>query len=1274
MHSNVQFQAGGTVRDNAFYVERAADQELTRSLLAREYCYVLAPRQIGKSSLRARTERRLREQGVRCVSIDLTSLGSSEVTQEEWYYGLVEEVGYRLDLDDDPADFWMDNERLSPVHRWSRFLSQEVLSKTSEPIVIFIDEIDAVLSLPFSRDDFFASIRAFFNARADDLLYERLTFCLLGVAAPSDLIADPTRTPFNIGHDVYIEDFTAEEAKAFLPGLAASHIPPEELLRVVYDWTNGHPYMTQRVFETLMQSNWFASQSAESVVEEVVTELFLGHGGQEDTNLSVAEKLFQRNELKDQMLQIYRQLLEDIPIEANLYNPIHMALRLTGMVSSRKAHGSKLLWVRNRIFSHVFDRAWVQKQETERLLNSSLERWLLSGREEDYVLRGKALEEAQLWAEGRDDISADERAFLIAGLEVARKEEEARQKAERDRERRQQAEERARFQQRAIRVLALLVFALVGLVAVAFWQYRQATKAKELERAAKNEAVLAQRGERRQKAQVKKALAQVKKAFRQVSLEQRKTQSALVRAKKAERTANREKRRALRLFRQVKVSLRKERRARRVALRARRKAERLRQQESRARKRAEQAEKAAQEGNKALSLAAQSGREMVALRSGILGVVPSLRSRQTPPLQALEGLIEAVNAARQTRGFRGHQGAVTKVRFVRGGKAFVSASVDKTVRLWDIPTHRTLGVLQGHQAPVRGLAYSSRKGLVATSDEKGVIKLWNLSSCGSGASLSRGSLCRPKPQRTLLGHREPVRSLVFSPSGQWLASTSDDGSTRIWNIARGQTYRVLRGHRGRVLAAAFSSNGALLATAGTDATILLWRWRTGKQLRVLRGHRASINALQFLARGQKLVSASDDQTARLWKVRQGVVEQTWNHSGRVTGVAVSSGQSYVATASSDHLVRVWSVRTGKKLRVLDAHEGVLHDVAFSRRGTILTASQDRSARLWRLFRDHSAVVFRGHRGFVNAAVFSGSKVVTASSDSTLRVWTRRGRLLRRILGHRSWVTSLAVSNNGLLATSSKDRTVRLWKLATGKLLKRLPGLSWQESVAFSPDARYLVSAGDDRYVRLMDGRGRLLKNLKGHTGTVNAVALSRDGRWLASGSEDRTVRIWDVQRRKLLFSLEGHEGAITSVAFSPNGEFVLSGSKDQTAWLWRRSDGKRVSILRGHREGLFSVAFSSDGKRIATASADKTVRLWDAQTARQIATLLGHNKAVLSVQFSPDDAYVLTGSEDRTARTFPVSEHLYLKLGCLLLRYQKEFKGVQEQCKAYLPKAPGSSD
>ena len=118
--------------------------------------------------------------------------------------------------------------------------------------MIFIDEIDCVRSLPFSTDEFFAAIRECYNRRTQDPEYERLTFCLLGVASPSDLIQDTRITPFNIGRRIELTDFSAAEAAPFQSGLVLgspemsgrSEEEARALLGRILHWTGGHPYLT----------------------------------------------------------------------------------------------------------------------------------------------------------------------------------------------------------------------------------------------------------------------------------------------------------------------------------------------------------------------------------------------------------------------------------------------------------------------------------------------------------------------------------------------------------------------------------------------------------------------------------------------------------------------------------------------------------------------------------------------------------------------------------------------------------------------------------------------------------------------------------------------------------------------------------------------------------------------------------------------------------------------------------------------------------------------
>lgn len=314
-----------------------------------------------------RTANRLREHGCEVATLDLTALGQN-LTLEQWYLGLLGRLGRRLNLDDDVEDYWMDHEGLSPVRRFFAAIRDVVLIQCASRIVVFVDELDVVKSLPFSTDEFFAALRECFNERIEDTELNRLTFCLLGVATPSDLIRDPSLTLFNIGRRVLLADFVRSEANGLLRSFAASSVPlndPDRILDRIYYWTSGHPYLTQKLCRAVVDQVRRSSHlcHGDALVDEVCEEIFLVPRSldRDDNLLFVRERLLRLNGDLAELFRLYGSILDGGSVEDSEENSQVARLHLSGIVRSEKG----VLRVRNRIYERIIDRSWVENKIEE---------------------------------------------------------------------------------------------------------------------------------------------------------------------------------------------------------------------------------------------------------------------------------------------------------------------------------------------------------------------------------------------------------------------------------------------------------------------------------------------------------------------------------------------------------------------------------------------------------------------------------------------------------------------------------------------------------------------------------------------------------------------------------------------------------------------------------------------------------------------------------------------------------------------------------------------
>jgi WD40 repeat protein len=605
---------------------------------------------------------------------------------------------------------------------------------------------------------------------------------------------------------------------------------------------------------------------------------------------------------------------------------------------------------------------------------------------------------------------------------------------------------------------------------------------------------------------------------------------------------------------------------------------------------------------------------------------------------------------RDVRSLPAHHGPVLSLSFSPDNRWLASADNDGLVRIWEVTTRRLIRTLDRQPHAITGLAFSPQDSqiLASVSADDGAVKIWNLTT---GIPL----------------HTFPEAGwqIAFSPDGRRLAAAVP-AHLSIWDVTTGVQLQPTFPDAANEIV--FSPDGRYVASGG-DVTsertweevpsqkqyVKIWDTLTGKFAGSLRGHTRMVLGLAYSPNGQRLASASWDGTVRLWDTATGqVVHILDGRHGELFTVAFSPDGKRLAAGGFDRTVKVWDAITGQELLILRGHTGPVRKVAFSPNGWLLaSASDDGTVRIWDATpltpaeskAEYEQLSLPGDHPFHGVA-FSpdGRQLATASDDGSVRVCDAVvGHELCRLKGHNFPAFHVAYSHDGQrLAVASYDGTGTIWNVR--QALEQ--GEATQPQVRFPKvhaTLRCLAFSADDGQVAVAEyfGAVSIRDTAKGKEKIPalfpagDRVAYSSDGRLLATaGLPDKTVKIWDAATGKPVRILVGHTDLVRGVAFSPDHRHIASAGWDKTVRVWEAATGKPVRILSGHTDRLFCVAYSPDGKWLASGGEDCTVRLWDAATGNGVLTLKGHTSLISGVAFSPDSKRLASSSWDKSVKVW----------------------------------------
>ncbi|WP_133511929.1 AAA-like domain-containing protein [Candidatus Thiosymbion oneisti] len=1217
------FQTGGTLGEDApSYIERPADRNLATALAKNEICLVLAPRQTGKSSLMVHALAGLREGGARSAVVDLQSLGQQREFAP-WLGDVVYQIENTLGLDTDTSGWWKAHEALGPDQRFMRFLEEVVLAETGEaPVVVFFDEIDSVLPLPFA-DDFFTTLRALYNVRAVKPLLKRLSFVLLGVADAADFISDSRRTPFNIGTAISLQDFDPADTGPFREVLGDKSA---DLIERIFHWSGGQPFMVQSLAEAVWELP--PEQRDTEAVDAIVRRTYPDGKIEQDTHFRFIQDYLLAYPKLRRLLGLYRRILQGKPVAIDEQDPLQNRLRLAGVVRVEKGR----LQPRNRIYRSIFDLDWIKRH-----FPSHRQRLALYGMTGLMVvwLGWQFLAQPLLFprfppltsivrytaepvVEIPIDLNStnvsqvrlgDQILFEAAGLPVLFQQENLRhQLASLPVGKQDLKLELSGGLPRQIREIPLRLAHYPG------WEIKQIPD-KRLE-----------------------ALNPI------LDIEE---QRILFKDVMNGRVLG-----ELAGFEQPITALRLSADRRRLLV-------------------------GTQTGQINLW-------EINLIEPGS-GRLPSIAGRrvETKRLQSFNGHPEAVLAldfsldgntvlsagrdrvlrlwdvesGKELRRFEGHEGAVSAL-LVAGPRSFFSAAEDGTVRRWDMLTGKAIAKAelpdfdaatpQGTERSLTTTLDLSPQGKTLLAAGVHGISLWDLDAPDDGkisrfarflASLEMTvrSTCRPDrregssrcakispfarndkdgcsgtPKQNDPATPEQNDSVtpkqndpVTPKQNDSVTPKQNDPATPKQNdpvtpkqndsvtpkqndpVTLKQNDSVTPKQNDPVTPkrsegscaslftsyphgkhALFTPDGQGIVSGGPDGTVTRYNLADGQAVRSYTGLSTAIRSLAFGAQGQLLLARGLDNGLKIWERTSGEEIPVYvGHSGPIIGVDFSPDGHLIATAGGapDSSLRVWEADSGRLKTVCEYHAGAVWAPQFTSdsRQVITSEANDN--------KDKDMLI----------------RFCDVTTGETVRSWP----------AHDEYIWDLDLLSDGkLLASASGDKTVKLWDVVSGEELAKLEGhTKWVNGVAFSPDGKLLASTGGDGSLRLWEvTSGWALRTLFEGENRTASVAFSPDGKNIIAAVDDRTLKLFDVATGQLLRTLRGHEDlfAIGSVTFSPDGKQIASANADDTVKLWDAAGGTILRNYTGHKADARALAFSPDGDRLVSVSEDGTLKIW----------------------------------------------------------------------------------
>ena len=604
-----------------------------------------------------------------------------------------------------------------------------------------------------------------------------------------------------------------------------------------------------------------------------------------------------------------------------------------------------------------------------------------------------------------------------------------------------------------------------------------------------------------------------------------------------------------------------------------------------------------------------------------------------------------------------------------------------------------LRTLKPHTTPVVVLAVDQTSTLLATGAADGVVKVWDISG-GYVTHTFRGpnvlvsalhffelvashgdeeSGISARNRKKVRRKSDAEDDSDAASRGFRLASGSQDGKVRIWDLYKRNCASVLDSHVSDVRALDYSSKENALLTASRDKTIMWWDTRTWKVRKVV-PVLEEVEAAGFLEQGQFTYTGGANGIIRVWQTEDGreitLPQDVKGEADAITSAISSPGLSFILSIQADHTMVLHSISTLRDDLTLSG----IPPLEQIRR---ISGTHDEIIDLGYLLPDRSLLALATNSEDIRI-------VSLAQADDSSETSTYFGADVAQLKGHDDIIICLDIDWSGhWIATGAKDNTARLWRIdpASNSFTCHTTFTGHAESLgaialphtvppesspAFKAPLDYppafVLTGSQDQTIKRWDivrdnatarKAPRALYTRKAHDKDINALDISHNGELFASASHDKTVKIWSVEEGEVQGVLRGHRRGVWSVKFSPKdtpsivGEsgpaagrgLIITASGDKTFKLWSLSDYSCLRTFEGHANSVLKVCWLNLPKpeergrkhvQVASAGGDGLVKVWDATSGEVDCTLDNHEDRVWALTVHPRTNMIVSGSGDST--------------------------------------------